>query len=353
MPLDDGQQIQILTTRDKDDPDALAVLRHSAAHLLAEAARRLYPGTKVAIGPPIENGFYYDFESRARGRGGARAPRRGDATRDRRGARRSSGEDVDRDEAGGYFEQRGRALQSRAHRNGRRGHLVLPPGRVPRPLPRAAPPGHRPDQGRQAARLAGAYWKGDETKQQLTRLYATAFFDKKELDEHLDQLEEAKRRDHRGWASSSSSSDSPSSRPASLWLPRGHGRSGTSSKTYVGVRTAAAGYEEIRTPSLRRRALDDLRPLALVPGQPVHARDRRDGERPEADELPAPHDDRPRPRSYRDLPVRLAEFGTLYRYEQSGELNGLTRVRLHPGRRPPLLHRRAGRRRVPRLPRLR
>ena len=152
LPLADGQRIQILTTRDKADPDALYVLRHSAAHLLAEAVRRLYPGVKVAIGPPIENGFYYDFEFpepigeadlerieaevAARARRGPRVEPRGDLAR--RGA--------------GALRRRGRAVQGRARRHRRGRHHALHAGRVHRPLPRPAPAELEADQGAQAHR---------------------------------------------------------------------------------------------------------------------------------------------------------------------------------------------------------
>ena len=154
-PLADGESIQILTTRDKQDPDALYVLRHSTAHLLAEAVRRLYPGVKIAIGPPIENGFYYDFEfpepvhesdlerieaeigKRAGGRAGVVA--RGDLARRREGALRGGG----------------RAVQGRARRHRRGRHHAVHAGRLHRPLPRPAPAGLEADQGGQAHRPRG------------------------------------------------------------------------------------------------------------------------------------------------------------------------------------------------------
>ncbi len=154
-PLADGERIQILTTRDKDDPDALYVLRHSTAHLLAEAVRRLYPGVKIAIGPPIENGFYYDFEFpepiheddlepieaeiRRELAEGRVVDARGDLPR--RGARALRGG--------------GRAVQGRARRHRRGRHHPLHAGRLHRPLPRPAPAGLEADQGGQADRPRG------------------------------------------------------------------------------------------------------------------------------------------------------------------------------------------------------
>ena len=151
LPLNDGERIQILTTRDRSDPDALYVLRHSAAHLLAEAARRLFPGTKVAIGPPIENGFYYDFEFpepvaeeelerleeeiRREIVGGPRLRARRD--RPRRGARATSSAE-------------GEPYKVELVDTAEGEHLALPAGRLHRPLPRPAPAGREADQGGQA-----------------------------------------------------------------------------------------------------------------------------------------------------------------------------------------------------------
>ena len=177
LPLADGQPIQFLTTRDTHDPDALYVLRHSSAHLLAEAVRRLYPGVKVAIGPPIEHGFYYDFEFpepiseadlerieaevRARDRRGASLDPRGDLPR--RGAQALRG--------------RGRAVQGRARRHGRGRHLAVH-ARASSPTSAAGPTSRTPQpiKAFKLTGLAGAYWRGDEHNTQLTRIYGTAFF---------------------------------------------------------------------------------------------------------------------------------------------------------------------------------
>ena len=124
LPLADGERIQILTTRDREDPDALYVLRHSAAHLLAEAARRLYPGTKVAIGPPIENGFYYDFEFPEPVAEEALERLEEEIRREIAEGRGLERRESSRDEARGYFEEAGRAVQGRAHGHGRGRHLA-------------------------------------------------------------------------------------------------------------------------------------------------------------------------------------------------------------------------------------
>ena len=124
FPLADGARLQILTTRDTLDPDALSVLRHSAAHLLAEAVRRLYPGVKMAIGPPIENGFYYDFEFRSRSATATRGDRGRGAARARRGAHLDPRGDLARRSASA-LRARGRAVQARARRHSAEGEISL------------------------------------------------------------------------------------------------------------------------------------------------------------------------------------------------------------------------------------
>src|SRR3954465_6168495 len=147
LPLEDGQPIQIITTRDTQDPDALAVLRHSSAHLLAEAVRRLYPGVKVAIGPPIENGFYYDFDFPEPVHEADLERIEAEVKRELKEGREWSREEISRDEAKARFEAGGEgtvrggggAVQGRARRQCRGEDLALHAGRVHRPLPRAAP----------------------------------------------------------------------------------------------------------------------------------------------------------------------------------------------------------------------
>src|ERR687895_385428 len=169
LPLRDGQPIQILTTRDTDDPDALYVLRHSAADLLAEAVRRLYPGVKIAIGPPIENGFYYDFEF----------------------------PEPIGEEARKRFEDEGEAYKVELVATAD-GEISLYTQGEFTDLCRGP---HLQDSGPIKAikltGLAGAYWRGDEHNKQLTRIYGTAFYSEDDLQAYLERLEEAKRRDHR------------------------------------------------------------------------------------------------------------------------------------------------------------
>ena len=197
LPLADGEPIQILTTRDKDDPDALYVLRHSSAHLLAEAVRRLYPGVKIAIGPPIEQGFYYDFEfpepigeadlerieaevqrELAEGREWARE----EVTR-RRGARRGSRPRASRTRSSSSTRPRARSASTRSRTTAVAEFTDLCRGPH---LQNSAP-----IKAFKLTGLAGAYWRGDEHNTQLTRIYGTAFYSQADLDAHLARLEEA------------------------------------------------------------------------------------------------------------------------------------------------------------------
>jgi threonyl-tRNA synthetase len=197
LPLADGERIQILTTRDREDPDALYVLRHSAAHLVAEAARRLYPGTKVAIGPPIEHGFYYDFEFPEPVGEEALERLEEEVRREIAEGREWERRELDRDEARRYFEQEGEPYKVELVDTAEGGISLYEQGdfvdlcRGPH-LQNAAP-----IKAVKLLSLAGAYWRGDETKPQLTRVYGTAFYDPRDLEAHLHRIEEAKRRDHR------------------------------------------------------------------------------------------------------------------------------------------------------------
>src|SRR5207247_3659724 len=197
LPLEDRQQIQILTTRDKDDPDALSVLRHSAAHLLAEAVRRLYPGVKVAIGPAIENGFYYDFEF-PEPIGEEDLPRiEEEIRREVAEGREWQREEVSADEARKRFEAEGEPYKVELvgtaegpisfYRQGEFTDLCRGPHLQ----------NSRPIKAIKLTGLAGAYWRGDERNKQLTRIYGTAFYSQADLDAYLERLDEAKRRDPR------------------------------------------------------------------------------------------------------------------------------------------------------------
>jgi threonyl-tRNA synthetase len=329
LPLDDGQRIQILTTRDREDPDALYVLRHSAAHLLAEAARRLYPGTKVAIGPPIENGFYYDFEFPEPISEDDLPRLEEEIRREIEEGREWERSEVDREEARRYFEQEREPYKVELvdsvdgdisfYKQGDFVDLCRGPHLQD----------SKPIKAVKLLSLAGAYWRGDETKPQLTRVYGTAFYDPKDLEEHLRRLEEAKRRDHRRLAKDLGLVDFSELAPGMpFWHPRGM----VIWNVLEDLRrreNAKRGYNEVRTPQLYDSDLwrtsghwDKFRENMFTLEAEGHEYGLKPMNCPGHCVLygQTPH-------SYRELPLRLAEAGNLHRNELSGTLHGLLRVR--------------------------
>src|SRR5216117_2684265 len=197
LPLDEGEQIQILTTRDKDDPDALSVLRHSAAHLLAEAVRRLYPGTKIAIGPPIENGFYYDFEFPEPIGEDALEQIEEEIGRELAEGRSWNRKEVAADEAKRYFEEQDEPYKVELVDTAEGPITLYTQGEFTDLCRGPHLQDSKPIKALKLTGLAGAYWRGDSTKPQLTRIYGTAFYRQQDLDAYLERLEEARKRDHR------------------------------------------------------------------------------------------------------------------------------------------------------------
>src|SRR5947207_2823082 len=197
LPLEDGQPIQILTTRDKDDPDALSVLRHSSAHLLAEAVRRLYPGVKIAIGPPIENGFYYDFEF-PEPIGEEDLPKiEAEIMRELAEGRRWTREEVSPNEARKRFEAEEEPYKVELVETAEGPISFYSQGDFTDLCRGPHLQDSRPIKAIKLTGIAGAYWRGDEHKPQLTRIYGTAFYTKEDLDAYLVRIEDARRRDHR------------------------------------------------------------------------------------------------------------------------------------------------------------
>ena len=328
--LENGQQIQIVTTRDKDDPDALYVLRHSAAHLLAEAVRRLYPGTKIAIGPPIENGFYYDFDFPEPIGEDALEKIEEEIRKELDEGRAWNREEVSAEEAKRYFQEQDEPYKVELvdtadgpitfYTQGDFTDLCRGP--------------HLQDSGPIKALkltgLAGAYWRGDEHNPQLTRIYGTAFYDQKDLDAHLERLEQARARDHRRLGPQlglfTFSEHSPGS---PLWYPKGM--------------VIWNLLEDIRRRENQKRGYDEIRTPLIYDNDTWYT----SGHFPKYEDLmfKVEVDERPwaikamncpgamllfgsRPRSYRELPLRLAEAAPLHRDELSGTLHGLLRVRI-------------------------
>src|SRR5207248_8854666 len=197
LPLADGQRIQILTTRETSDPDALAVLRHSSAHLLAEAVRRLYPGVRIAIGPPIENGFYYDFEFPEPIREEDLPRIEEEIRRELAEGRQWTREEVSEEEARRRFEGENEPYKVELIGTAEGPISFYTQGEFTDLCRDPHLQDSRPIKAIKLTALAGAYWRGDEKNKQLTRIYGTAFFSQADLDAYLARVEEAKRRDHR------------------------------------------------------------------------------------------------------------------------------------------------------------
>jgi threonyl-tRNA synthetase len=322
--------VEIVT---RDHADVLGLIRHDAAHVMAEAVQELYPGTQVTIGPAIANGFYYDF---------ARpepftpddlekieAKMREIVSRDARFVR----EVWDRDEAIRFFEDKGEKYKAELIRDlpGTEDISVYRQGdwldlcRGPH-----MPSTGRIGQGFKLMKVAGAYWRGDHRNAMLQRIYGTAWRDEKELKAYLHQLEEAEKRDHRRLGREMDLFHlQEEAVGAVFWHDKGYTLWRTL-ENYIRARLERTGYLEVKTPQLIDRALwvasghwekfrenmfttnsDEEKVLALKPMNcPAHVQIYRQGIK-----------------SYRDLPLRMAEFGSCHRNEPSGSLHGIMRVR--------------------------
>jgi threonyl-tRNA synthetase len=330
LPLKDGQPIQILTTRDADDPDALYVLRHSTAHLLAEAVRRLYPGVKVAIGPPIENGFYYDFEFPEPIGEDALERIEEEINRELAEGRSWERQQVSRDEARKRFEAEGEQYKVELVDTAEGDISLYTQGaftdlcRGPHLLD------SRPIKAIKLTGLAGAYWRGDEHNKQLTRIYGTAFYSQDDLDAYLERLEEARRRDHRRLGQELDLFHFDEHSPGSpFWHPKGM----TIFSALEDLRrseNARRGYLEVKTPLIYDKSLwitsghwEKFREnMFLIPIDEEHTYAIKPMNCPGHMVLFGSS-----LRSYRDLPLRYAEAAPLHRNERAGTLHGLTRVR--------------------------
>jgi len=328
-PLNDGEPIEIVTDR---SPDALALLRHDTAHVLAEAVLELYPGTQVTIGPPIEDGFYYDFDF-------PEGVKISDADFERieqkmrehiKADEPFERTDVSAEEAIELFKNEGQSYKVELiedlgeptvslYRNGPFTDLCRGP--------------HGPSTKRiKAFKLmstAGAYWRGDSSKPMLTRIYGTAFFSKDDLDAYLERLEQARARDHRKLGKELGLFMFSELAPGlPFWQPAGT-HVWNELTTFWRRENVARGYTEVRTPLIYDVELwkqsghweqyrDHMyftdvedHPMGLKPMNcPAHIQIYKEERR-----------------SYRDLPIRYAEQGLVHRHEPSGTLHGLLRVR--------------------------
>ncbi|HEX4123241.1 MAG TPA: threonine--tRNA ligase, partial [Tepidisphaeraceae bacterium] len=355
--LSGDHTVQILTDR---DPDALAVMRHSTAHVLAQALRRIYGrDVQYTIGPVIENGFFYDFELPP-GFSADAFPKveaemqkiidencafaRSDVHPNQARAALQDENQHYKDEIIDELVQQGEKTVS-TYQQGEFLDLCRGP--------------HIPATGKIKAfkltSVAGAYWRGDSNRQQLTRIYGTAFWDKKDLEQHLKQLEEARARDHRviGPQLGLFTIDEKVGQGLVLWKPKG-AEVRIQLQNFISEHLRRQGYQQVFTPHIGRLELyktsghfpyyreSQFPPLIDREFYEQMAKEncgcaelanriaRGDIDGYLLKPMNCPHHIRiyaSEPHSYRDLPVRLAEFGTVYRWEKSGELGGMTRVR--------------------------
>ncbi len=329
LPLEDGQPIQILTTRDKDDPDALYVLRHSSAHLLAEAVRRLYPGVKVAIGPPIENGFYYDFEF-PEPIGEEDLPRiEEEIRRELAEGREWMREEVSESEARQRFLEENEPYKVELVDTAEGPISFYTQGEFTDLCRGPHLQNSRPIKAIKLTGLAGAYWRGDEKNTQLTRIYGTAFYSQADLDAYLERIEEAKRRDHRKVGPQLDLFHFEEVSPGSpFWHPKGMAV-WNELEALRRRENANRGYVEVKTPLIYDSRLwktsghwENYRENMFLIPEEHHTYALKPMNCPGhmlvfANQL----------RSYRELPLRLAEASPLHRNELGGTLHGLTRVR--------------------------
>lgn len=331
-PIESDAHIRIVTF---DDDEGKAIYWHSSAHLMAEAVESLFPGTKFGIGPPVENGFYYDMDIPG---GEALTPDRLEAIEARMYELARADNPYERipmswEDAVAYFRRKGDEYKVELLDEFRDREITFYRQGNFTDLCRGT---HIPSTGYiksiKLTAVSSAYWRGDQSRQQLQRVYGITFPKKSMLDEHLRMLEEAKKRDHRKLGRELDlfviTPDVGLGLP--LWLPKGTLLRETL-ESFLRAEQRKRGYLPVITPHIGNLNLyrtsghypyyadSQFTPITLEENEEYLLKP-----------MNCPHHCHiyaSRPRSYRDLPLRLAEFGTVYRYEKSGQLNGLTRVR--------------------------
>src|SRR5579871_6730249 len=255
LALHDGQPVQFLTTRDVDDADALYVLRHSSAHLLAEAVRRLYPGVKVAIGPPIENGFYYDFEFPQPITDADLERIEAEVNRELEEGREWSREEISRDAARARFEAEHEPYKVELVDTAEGDISLYTQGDFTDLCRGPHLQNSAPIKAFKLTGLAGAYWRGDEHNTQLTRIYGTAFYSQEDLDAYLELLEQARARDHRRLGVQLDLFHLADNSPGSpFWHPKGM-VIWNELEDLRRRENAARGYVEVKTPLIYDKRL--------------------------------------------------------------------------------------------------
>ncbi|MFZ1423291.1 MAG: threonine--tRNA ligase [Saprospiraceae bacterium] len=331
-PIESNATLQLLTWSDKEGK---STFWHSSAHLMAEALERFFPGVKFGIGPPIEHGFYYDIDT------GDTVLSSNDLVKIEQKmvelARENNPyirESISKADAIHYFQQKGDEYKLELIQELQDGSITLYKQGQFTDLCKGP---HIPNTGFIKAvkltSIAGAYWRGDEKRKQLTRIYGITFPKAKELEEYLLLLEEAKKRDHRklGQELELFMFSEKVGAGLPIWLPKGTALR-QRLEDFLKAEQIKRGYTPVITPHIGHKNLyitsghwekygeDSFQPIKTP----------REGEEFLLKPMNCPHHCEiygHKPRSYKDLPLRIAEFGTVYRYEQSGELHGLTRVR--------------------------
>jgi threonyl-tRNA synthetase len=318
-----------------EDAEGKHAFWHSSAHLLAEALEALYPGIKFGIGPAIENGFYYDVDPGDRVITDADLPKIEKKMQElARQKMEYQRRDVTKQEAIEFFEKKGDPYKVELISELEDGTITFYEQGNFTDLCRGP---HLPNTASIKAikllSIAGAYWRGDEKRKQLTRVYGITFPKQKLLEEHLQKLEEAAKRDHRklGKELELFAFSQRVGQGLPLWLPKG-AKLRERLENFLKKVQLKYGYEQVITPHIGQKELYETSGHYAKYGadsfQPIHTP--AEGEEFLLKPMNCPHHCEiynVKPHSYRDLPVRFAEFGTVYRYEQSGELHGLTRVR--------------------------
>ena len=323
------------TIRPWEDDEAKRIFWHSSAHLMAEALEALYPGVKFGVGPAVETGFYYDVDLGGRQISDSDLKTIEDKMKELAKTKETfECRKVSKAEALDYFKKKGDQYKCELIGDLEDGTITFYTNGGFTDLCRGPHVKHVDDiKAVKLTAIAGAYWKGDQSRNQLTRIYGVSFPKKSMLDEYLQMMEEAKKRDHRklGKEMELFTFSNRVGLGLPMWLPRGAVMRNVL-ENFLRKKQAELGYLPVVTPHIGSKELYVTSGHYAKYGkdsfQPIHTP--QEGEEYMLKPMNCPHHReifRSSPRSYKDLPLRFAEFGTVYRYEQSGELHGLTRVR--------------------------
>jgi len=330
--INEDAHLKLFTWRDQEGK---ASFWHSSAHVMAEALEAIYPGTKFGIGPAIENGFYYDVDTGDKNLSIEDLPaiekKMIELAREKNTFERT---EISKEEAIKFFKEKNDEYKLELLEDLEDGTITFyKQGNFVDLCRGPHIPSTAPIKAVKLLNVAGAYWRGDETKKQMTRIYGVSFPKQKELTEHLAMIEEAKKRDHRklGQELELFMFSDKVGAGLPIWLPKGTALR-TRLEDFLKKEQIKRGYQPVITPHIAKKELyvtsGHYEKYGEDSFQPINTP--REGEEFLLKPMNCPHHCEifgNKPHSYKDLPIRIAEFGTVYRYEQSGELHGLTRVR--------------------------